>query len=223
MSVAVVAAVLLGQKRFAGGIGASMGVVSILVALVLVFGLGAAGFTLISNTNLDRVNRVRASLASANSGYLADADISTGSNAVSYLPVAITAFLLGPPPWGITGFRQFVALPDLLAWWLLLPSLWTGIRSGVRRIGRQMLVFLLPALAVSAGLSLIIANFGTTVRERMQVVVLLLPVIAFGIAQRRGRSWFSRLVWQQAGEGDTRPGELSPSPGGPPPVTATSS
>jgi hypothetical protein len=206
MAVGVAAALLLGQRRFAGGIAASAGAVTALVVLMLVLGLGLTGFKLITSTTLTQINIVRAdSSASAVSGYFADADLSTGTHVVTYLPIGIAAFLFGPPPWLIRGFRQVAALPDLLVWWFLLPSLWTGLRIGARRIRRQILVFVLPALFVSAGLSLIIANFGTTIRERMQVVIMLVPVIAFGFAQRRGRSWFRRGASHPANPDPTQP------------------
>ena len=47
-----------------------------------------------------------------------------------------------------------------------------------------MLVYLLPALFVTVGLALLVANFGTVVRERMQVLVLLIPLIGLGWSVR---------------------------------------
>jgi hypothetical protein len=43
---------------------------------------------------------------------------------------------------------------------------------------------LLPAIIISVELALVIGNFGTIVRERTQVVILLLPFIALGLAVR---------------------------------------
>lgn len=210
MVVGVVAALLLGQRRFAGSIGASAGAVTVLVVLMLVFGLGFTGFKLVTSTSLAQISSLHAdSSASAVSGYLGDADLSTGAHVATYLPIGLAAFLFGPPPWLLSGFRQIFALPDLLVWWFLLPSLWTGLRSGARRIRRQILVFALPALFISAGLSLIIANFGTTIRERMQVVIILIPVIALGLAERHGRSWFRRGLSHPADADSTPTGDLS--------------
>jgi hypothetical protein len=76
------------------------------------------------------------------------------------------------------------ALPDLLVWWFLLPSLWRGVREGWRRRGREVLIYLLPAVAVTVVLTLIVANFGTVIRERMQVVLALLPLIGLGWSVR---------------------------------------
>ena len=46
--------------------------------------------------------------------------------------------------------------------------------------GRTVRVILLPAIAVTMALSLSAGNFGIIVRERAQIIVLLLPLIAYG-------------------------------------------
>jgi len=51
------------------------------------------------------------------------------------------------------------------------------MRRGIR-------ILLLPTAATSCLLALAIGNFGTVVRERMQVVVLLIPFLAVGLAAR---------------------------------------
>jgi hypothetical protein len=81
-----------------------------------------------------------------------------------------------------------VALPDLLVWWFLLPSLWRGLWSAKRRIGLRALTLLIPAAMTGVALSLLIGNFGTVLRERTQVVVLLMPFIALGLAEHRRAS-----------------------------------
>jgi hypothetical protein len=140
---------------------------------------------LVTDTNLQQVNNVRAnSSQSAASGFLPNADVANARHAVSYLPLGGAYFALGPAPWQLHNLRQVSALPDLVVWWFLLPSLWRGIRQGWRRRGREVLVYLLPALFVTVGLALLVANFGTVVRERMQVVVLLIPLIGLGWSVR---------------------------------------
>lgn len=41
----------------------------------------------------------------------------------------------------------------------------------------------LPAVAITLLLSLVIGNYGTIIRERMQLLVLLAPVVALGLAR----------------------------------------
>jgi hypothetical protein len=210
LATGMTAGLLLGRRRLTGGIGASAGVAGILVVLVLAFGLGISGFKFVTSSNLAAVNTVRSdSSVSASSGYYTDADVSTGNRAVAYLPIGMAAFLLGPPPWTIGGARPSLSLPDLAVWWCLLPSLVAGILRVRAERGREVLLEFLPALAVTMGLSLIIANFGTTIRERMQVVVILLPLIAYGVTLGSPARMF-RPARRGAGDNaDARPGQLA--------------
>ena len=161
-------------------------IAGIAAVLVMGLGIGHSGLTFIANTNLQQINNVRmGSSTSAASGFLPNSDISTGSHAIGYLPIGTTFFMFGPAPWQIQGVRQLLAAPDALVWWALLPSLWRGIKAARRRVGRAINLYLLPAFANAIGLSLIIANFGTAVRERMQVIVFLVPLIALGLSLRK--------------------------------------
>jgi hypothetical protein len=106
---------------------------------------------------------------------------------LSYLPLGSLYTGLGPFPWQIGGIRQLAAVPDAFAWWFLLPSLWRGLKFAAKRYGRGMLLDFLPSLAILLVLALVVANFGTTVRERMQLILLVIPVISQGwvLGQRR--------------------------------------
>ena len=72
-------------------------------------------------------------------------------------------------------------------WWWLLPSAWLGYRESRGLIGRKSLLLLLPVLVASVVLALVISNYGTVVREREQIVVLLVPFIALGLATKAAR------------------------------------
>ena len=194
----IVAGIAVGRRELLGGVGAGVGVAAILI-LLLSFGLGYKGFDAAVNTDLAQAQIVRRDLAlTARSGFDAEVDISTSRQALSYLPRGLVTFLAGPFPWQIRGVRQLPIIPDMLIWWGLLPSLWRGAKEGRRLIGRRMLVLVLPALTTACLLSLAIGNFGTLVRERMQLVVLLIPLIAYGLSLRRPKGV----------EEKTEPGEL---------------
>lgn len=182
----LVAAIVVGRREVLGGVGAGL-VMASLVVLLISFGVGYAGFDAALNADLDQANLIRRDLAlSGRSGYDAEVDISTSSRALWYLPRGLVNFMLGPFPWQIRGARQLPVLPDMLVWWSLLPSLWRGVGEARRLVGRRVLVLLLPAFTTACLLSLAVGNFGTLVRERLQVVVLLVPLIALGLS-RRGR------------------------------------
>ena len=180
----VVASIAVGRRQVLGGLGTGLAMAALVVVL-LSFGVGYSGFDAALNTDLDQANVVRRDLAlSGRSGYDADVDISTSRQALSYLPRGLVSFMLGPFPWQIRGVRQLPVVPDVLLWWVLLPSLWRGVRAGWGLISRRVLVLILPAFTTACLLSLAIGNFGTLVRERMQVVILVLPFIALGLSLR---------------------------------------
>lgn len=181
--------IALGRPSVLSGVGAGLSAVALIALLVTATGVGYSGYKAATGANLKQANLVRKDLAnSANSGFGSDIDISTPGGALTNLPSAGVTFLIGPFPWQFTDGRQLIALPDVLAWWLLLPSLWRGIRAAFARVGRAVLILILPALTTTALLSLVVGNFGTVVRERSQVVIMLVPLLAVGLAERAGRS-----------------------------------
>lgn len=180
----VLASVGLGRRDVIVGIGAGLSAAAV-IAAALALGLGYSGYRTASKTNLEEANLMRRnSSVGVGSGFDAEADVSTPVAAISYLPRGFVTFMFGPFPWQLGGATQLVVIPDLMAWWLLLPSLLRGLRNGWSLIGRRMLVLILPAFAVSALLALSIGNLGTVVRERAQPLVILLPITALGWATR---------------------------------------
>jgi hypothetical protein len=164
-----------------------MGASSAVIVLVLVAGagLGYSGYQLAVGSDLRDVNEIRSELStSAQSGFGTNVDVSTTNRALAYLPVGLVQFMLGPFPWQFRSQRQLMVLPDVLIWWALLPSLLRGLMVGKRRLGRRSFVVLLPAALVAGALALLLGNFGTVVRERLQVEVLLVPFLAAGLAER---------------------------------------
>ena len=194
-SGALLLGIALGQQHLLTGLGTAVGAVAMVAVLVLSLGLGYAGYQSAAKSNFQDVQTVRQGLSvSVASGYGSDVDVSTRSAAFSYLPVGLVTFFLGPFPWQIRGVRQLPALPDVLVWWCLLPALWRGYRTARREARRRVLVLMLPAMAIASVLGLILANYGILVRERTQVVVILLPVIAIGLAQKDEAEAASREV-----------------------------
>jgi hypothetical protein len=191
---ALAVAITIGCRQVAGGLASGLGTVVLVLALVLGAGLGYSGFRFVAGSNLNDVNNVRAgSSQSAASGYLAEAQVDTAQHAASYLPLGTTYFLFGPAPWQIHGFRELSAVPDVLVWWFLLPSLWRGTLAARRLKEREVVLYLLPAFVLTLGLTLLVANFGTAVRERMQVVILLVPLISLGWSVRHPVSRTERI------------------------------
>jgi hypothetical protein len=175
-----------GRRQLLSGLGTGVTALTMIALLVIVTGLGYSGYEAAAGSDLKEASVVRRDLAeSAGSGFHADADISTPAHALSYLPLAMSTFVLGPYPWQIKGARQLPIIPDMLVWWALLPSLWRGLRAAYRQWGREILVLLMPALTTSVLLSLAIGNFGTLLRERTQVFILLVPFLCLGLSLRQ--------------------------------------
>jgi len=189
VAAGVVTGLVLAKREVFAGLGTALGTLSVMAIIVVALGVGYEGFQSATGSDLQQANIVRQDLArSANTGFDHQVDISTTRGAFSYLPVGLFNFVLGPFPWQIQGVGQLAMGPDVLVWWFLLPSLWRGLTTGFRTKGRAVLVLVLPALISTVMLALVIGNFGTVVRERAQVVVLLVPFIALGLALRAARS-----------------------------------
>jgi hypothetical protein len=181
----LVVGIMLSREHISGGV-VGAAAITLLMGTVLSLGLGSSGYNTAVNVNLKQANDVRNGLAStAKSGFQTDTDISTVQRAASFLPQGLVIVAVGPFPWQLHGGRQLVALPDTVAWWALGVTLWWGQRAARRMNGRKLLVVVIPALASMAVLALVIGNYGILVRERMQVLVLLAPLMALGLATRR--------------------------------------
>lgn len=183
-----VAAIAISSRHLIRGVGNGLSAVVIVAAMMVGSGVGYSGYQTAINADLATANDVRTDLStSAATGYDTTADISSAGAALSYLPRGMVNFVFGPMPWQIQGARQLPFVPDLLVWWALLPSLWLGLRSSRRLVGKRTLLVILPALTAVVLMSLALGNFGTVVRERLQMLVLIVPLIALGLAERSAR------------------------------------
>jgi hypothetical protein len=188
VAAGLVAGLVLGHRKLISGVGTGLSTLAVVAGVMLASGLGYQGYQAAVSVDLKQANVVRQDLAySAETAYEDNADISSAAGAISYLPQGIANFSLGPFPWNIRSARQLPFVPDMLVWWCLLPFLWLGYRRGGARIGRRRLIVVLPALATVLLLSLALANYGTVVRERLQVILLIVPLIALGLSERLAR------------------------------------
>ncbi len=184
----LLAGIALSRRRLIGGVTTGVSTTVAIATLVVTSGIGYSGYQAAITSDLKQANAVRAELAlTGRTGFDEGVDVSTGMAAVSYLPKGLARLVIGPFPWQLRGVRQLPGLLEVVAWWILLPSLWGGLRRGWRVGRRRLLVVILPTLTTAVLLSLSIGNFGTQLRERLQVVLLLVPVIALGLAVRRDR------------------------------------
>lgn len=175
----------IGHRDLARGLSTGVTTVIVVALVMVVSGLGYSGYKSAVNVNLNKADVVRKDLAlSGGTGFAVDADISTPGNALAYLPRGLATFLIGPFPWQIRSARQLPFMPDMLVWWLLLPSLKRGYVMARDLVGRRRLLMVLPASGIVVFMALALGNFGTIVRERLQFIVLVVPLVALGLAHR---------------------------------------
>jgi hypothetical protein len=174
-----------GHRQLVSGLGTGVSTLVIAAVVMVASGLGYQGYKTAINVDLEQANVVRKDLAySASTGFATEVDISTTRGALTYLPKGVASFVAGPFPWTLREARHIPFVPDMVVWWLLLPATWVGIRRSGDLVGRRRWLIVLPAVGGILFMSLALGNFGTIVRERLQVIVLLVPLTALGLAER---------------------------------------
>jgi hypothetical protein len=177
---------VVGRKGFLEGATAGVAALTLMLVLVVAGGIGYQGYAFTSTASLGSISNTRQELAqTANSGISPDTDISTSGRAISFLPIGMVNFGFGPFPWQVRNARQLGGAVEAMTLWFLWPSLWRGWRASRRVIGLQWTALVAPALFVAVALSLLIGNYGTVVRERLQVTIFLVPFAAYGWTLRK--------------------------------------
>jgi 4-amino-4-deoxy-L-arabinose transferase-like glycosyltransferase len=184
----------LGGRRAPVSIAALLAVGALLMVwLGPIEGLG-------DEASLESLDRARRELAFGASAYQGDADISTPSTALSFLPIGLGYFLLAPAPWQMWNTRQLLSLPEMLAWYAMLPQVAAGFLVAIRRRFGAALPLASFALFGTLSYALVESNLGTAYRHRAQVLVLFLVFGAIGLAQRK-RAASSRTLPRRVATG----------------------
>ncbi|MEM1024824.1 MAG: hypothetical protein AAGD10_03215 [Myxococcota bacterium] len=157
-------------------------IVAAILALVMVsksFDFGLFGVDeLISVESLQTAQRLRSGLAYGGSAYGQNADTSTLSGALTYLPWGLLQFYFSPLPWSVRSWQQLLAAPEVFIWAGLAYQGFRQILSDLARKGTASVLPVLVVLTLSLAYSLVSGNEGTAFRHRAQVVVLILPFTA---------------------------------------------
>lgn len=119
-----------------------------------------------------QIQSSRSDLATAGSGYLPGADVSTPEAAVAFLPVGLFYFLTVPWPWDLGALRQTLIIPETAFWVLLYPVLLLGMVRGLRRNFQGSILLVTMSMAICIFYAIFIGNIGTAYRLRIQVWVL---------------------------------------------------
>jgi hypothetical protein len=181
-------ALVVGRQSLSSGLSLAVSLSALVGVAAIVLASSASLRQLMSQANLSQVDAIRADLsASSGSAFYPGVDVATPAHALQFLPIGLANLILGPLPSLGGSLRQALGVVDTLVMWFLLPSLWRGLRAGWARQSRRIGLLLLPALSVAVVLALLLGNNGIVIRERLQVVVMLLPLIGLGWSTRRHR------------------------------------
>ncbi len=175
--------------------------VLILVGLAMVyFGVGQRA-TLEYEVfgNLERIQISRLDLAtSGESGYGAEADVSTAGGALSTIPLGFVYLVFAPFPWDAANFRQAITIPEVLVWWALLPFMVVGLIYTMRNRLRTAFPILAFSFLLTLAYSIGQGNVGAAYRQRTQIQVFMFILIGVGWIVVREHFENQRLIRQAA-------------------------
>src|SRR5262249_35038871 len=147
------------------------------------FGAGEVAKTTIDMKRIQN-SRVWGAKASA-SGFGGDVDITDPRAAIEYMPLGVAYVLLAPLPWMIGNFRQLITLPELLAWWCLMPIMAKGFWFAVRKRLRESFAVATFVVGLTLAFALYQSNAGTAYRHRSQLYPFFFVFICIGLDLRR--------------------------------------
>jgi hypothetical protein len=138
--------------------------------------------------NLKQINNSRRDLASYNSGYLRDVDVSTPLAAIQFFPVGLAYFLTVPLPWHIGSLRQNLTILETFLWVAIVyPFAIRGALRSLRVNSPGTIFILMTILAICSLYAISIGNIGTTYRLRVQVWAIVALFAGWGWTMRNAR------------------------------------
>jgi hypothetical protein len=158
------------------------------VIFFLVSARAGAGSQLIGDeTLLERINSIRdAYTVGANSAIdLSLVDTSTPLGLLLWVPIGLFYFFFAPFPFTGTSSLSLFTSPEMIWWYLALPSLYRGGRALLRSRSPATWPILFYVATASIGWSIAVTNVGTIYRYRAQVMFLPLVLIAADQVRRR--------------------------------------
>lgn len=143
--------------------------------------------------DLERIQLSRSDLARAGSGFGEKVDVSTTEGAIAAIPLGVYYLMLAPFPWEATNLRQAITIPDVLAWWSLLPFLFLGLVYALKHRLRNAFPILIFTLLLTLSYAIFQGNVGTAYRQRTQLQVFFFILIGVGWVYFKERRENKRL------------------------------
>jgi 4-amino-4-deoxy-L-arabinose transferase-like glycosyltransferase len=182
IAVAIGGAFIIGLQKITPTNFARQFAVLILVGVSLTY-LGVtryAGGQFDRFATLEAVQRSRADLSRAGSGFGREVDVSTTQGAISTIPIGLVYLLFAPFPWQLASLRQSITLPEMIIWWLSFPLLVLGVWYSLKYRLRQISPILIFTTMLSIAYSVFQGNVGTAYRQRAQLLVFYFLFVAVG-------------------------------------------
>ena len=182
--VAIAGTFLFAAKRFTplkvlqGGI--------LIIVIGIAFAYFGAGDVAQQTFDLKRIQSGRVwSAKAATSGFGGDVDITDPQAAIGFLPIGIMYVLFAPFPWMVTNLRQLITLPELIAWWALVPMMVRGYWFLMKHRLRESFAICIFMVGLIFAYALYQSNTGTAYRHRAQLYGFFFVFISVGLELRR--------------------------------------
>ena len=190
ITVAIAGAFIIGFQKLTPTNFARQFIVLILVGVSLTY-LGVTRYAsqqFGTFGTLAALQRSRADLSRAGSGFGREVDVSTTEGAIATIPIGLVYLLFAPFPWQLASLRQSITLPEMIVWWLAFPLLVLGIWYSVKYRLRQISPILIFTTMLSIGYSIFQGNVGTAYRQRAQLLVFYFVFVAVGFVLLKERN-----------------------------------
>ncbi|MDQ1611726.1 MAG: hypothetical protein QOG00_1657 [Pyrinomonadaceae bacterium] len=213
VAAAITGAFVIGMKRVTTQTFGRQFVVMAALGLTLTYVgvLRTASAQLGAYGNLETMQRSRQDLATAQSAFGQDVDVSTTSGALSVIPLGMIYLLFAPFPWQMANLRQSITLPEMMLWWGSFPLLVLGGWFTLKYRLRQALPIILFTTMLTLAYSIFQGNVGTAYRQRSQLLIFYFIFVAVGYVllrerkeERERQAVASRRAAQQLAEGNRR-------------------
>lgn len=136
---------------------------------------------------LERLNSIREGYAvgAGSAMNINLVDTKTPAGLLLWVPIGLAYFLFAPIPFTGTSVLSSATSPEMLVWYLLLPSAVRGLRTALREKSREVAVLLLYAGLSSIGWAMVVTNVGTVYRYRSQMFFVIIIFIAVAQIRRK--------------------------------------
>lgn len=174
--------------RHSRNVGRNVALGAVAATLVIYADQAAGSNRKLRTFDFEEIHEIRYWNTVGASSQFEQADISTPTKALLFLPKGLVYFLLAPFPWMLGSIRQILAVPETLFFYSLFLPMYRGVRHLIRHHLGSSLMALLITAGLTLGYALGEGNAGTAYRHRAQLLSFFLIFAAVGIEEKKRRS-----------------------------------